>query len=83
LNGTLFVKRAKYETQSPYFDFGSSSECYCNDKFIELETLAPISTLQPGASAEHIETWELYGNVDCPRDEEDAQLLVKNLKLEE
>jgi len=83
LNGTLFVKRAKYEAQSSYFDFGSSSECYCNDKFIELETLAPISTMNPGTSVTHVEIWELCGNVDCPRDEKDAQSLVEKLKLEE
>jgi hypothetical protein len=82
LNGTLFVKRAKYEAQSAYFDFGSSSECYCNDKFIELETLSPICTLDPGASVTHVETWELYGNVDLPRDEKDAQSLVEKLGLE-
>jgi hypothetical protein len=82
LNGTLFVKRANYESQSSYFDFGSSSECYCNDQFIELETLAPISTIDPGTSVTHVETWELYGNVDCPRDEMDAQLLVEKLDLE-
>ena len=83
LNGTLFVKRAKYEAQFPYFDFGSSSECYCNDRFIELETLAPISTMNPGTSVTHVETWELYGKMDCPRDEKDAQSLVEKLKLEE
>jgi hypothetical protein len=83
LNGTLFVKRAKYEAKSPYFDFGSSSECYCNDRFIELETLAPISTMNPGTSVTHVETWELYGKIDCPRDEKDAQSLVEKLKLEE
>jgi hypothetical protein len=83
LKGTLFVKRSKYEAQSSYFDFGSSSECYCNDRFIELETLAPISTMNPGTSATHVETWELYGKIDCPRDEKDAQSLVEKLKLEE
>jgi hypothetical protein len=83
LNGTLFIKRAQYEAQSSYFDFGSSSECYCNDKFIELETIAPIGTIHPGGVAIHVETWELYGKVDCPRDEKDAQSLVEKLKLEE
>jgi hypothetical protein len=82
LNGTLFVKRANYEAQSAYFDFGSSSECYCNDKFIELETLAPISTINPGESVTHVETWELFNHVDCPRDEKDAQALVEKLGLE-
>jgi hypothetical protein len=82
LDGVLFVKRASYETQSVYFDFGSSSECYCNDQFIELETLAPIGTIEPGGCATHEETWELYGNVDCPHDERDVQLLVEKLGLE-
>jgi hypothetical protein len=82
LNGILFVKRAKYEARSSYFDFGSSSECYCNDQFIEMETLAPIGTINPGSSAVHIEMWELYGNVDCPHDEKDVQSLVEKLELE-
>jgi hypothetical protein len=82
LNDTLFVKRAKYEAQSAYYDYGSSSECYCNDQFIELETLAPITTIDPGASATHVETWELYGKVECPRNEKDVQALVEKLGLE-
>ncbi len=82
LNGTLFVKRAKYEAQSAYFDFGSSSECYCNDQFLELETLAPISKIEPGACATHVETWELFCNVDRPHDEKNIQALVEKLGLE-
>ena len=81
-NGTLFVKRARYAPQSAYYDFGSSSEFYGNDQFIELETLAPIHTIRPGASATHTETWELYGQVDRPRDEKDVQALVSRLHLE-
>jgi hypothetical protein len=82
LNGTLFVKRAKYEAQSAYFDLGSSSECYFNDQFVELETLAPISRIEPGACVSHVETWELFGNVDRPRDEEDVRALVEKFGLE-
>lgn len=77
LDGTLFVKRAKHEVQSDYYDFGSSSECYCNDQFMELETLAPIITIAPQASAAHVETWELYANVECPRDEKDVEALLQ------
>lgn len=82
LNGMLFVKRAKYDAQSAYFDFGSSSEFYCNDQFVELETLAPISKIEPGACVSHVETWELFSNVDRPRDEKDVQALVEKLGLE-
>ena len=82
LNGTLFVKRAKYEAQSSYFDFGSSSESYCNDQFLELETLAPISKIEPGACISHVETWEIFKDIDCPRDEKNVQVLVQKLGLE-
>ena len=82
LDGTFFVKRASYDAQAEYYDFGSSSECYCNGKFIELETLAPISKLAPGESATHTETWELYADVDFPEDEDAAQQIVEKLRLE-
>lgn len=82
LNGTLFVKRAKYDAQSAYFDFGSSSECYCNDQFIELETLAPISKIEPGACVTHVEAWELFKDIECPRDEKDVLALAQKLGLE-
>ena len=82
LDGTLFVKRAAFDPQAKYCDFGSSSECYCNDRFLELETLAPVGVLAPGASAAHIETWELYPNVDFPKDEDAAQNIVDKIGLE-
>ena len=81
-NGTLFVKHADFDSQSDYFDFGSSSECYCNDQFLELETLAPISKVEPGACVSHVETWDLFRGVDRPRDEKDVQMLVQKLGLE-
>ena len=81
-NGTLFVKRAEYDAQAEYFDFGSSSECYCNDQFIELETLSPTRTIAPGETVSHIETWELYREIDRPRHESDAQRIVDALGLE-
>lgn len=80
--GMLFVKRAAYDSRAEYFDFGSSSECYCNNRFLELETLAPITTLAPGASVTHIETWELYGDVEYPETEDTAQEIVEKLGLE-
>jgi hypothetical protein len=80
--GTLFVKRAAFDPQAAYYDFNSSSECYCNRRFLELETLGPISTLEPGASVTHAETWELYPDVDFPGDEAAAQTLVDRLGLD-
>ena len=81
-NGVLFVKRAPYDANAEYYDFGSSSECYCNDQFLELETLAPISTIEPGETVSHVEMWELYRNVDRPENEKEAQIIVDKLGLE-
>ena len=82
LDGILFVKHATFDAQSSYFDFGSSSECYCNDQFLELETLAPISTIQPGESVTHVETWRLFKDVECPRSEKDMYALAEKIGLE-
>jgi hypothetical protein len=80
--GMLFVKGADYNPQADYYDFGGSSQCYCDHRFIELETLAPIHTLAPGETASHIETWGLYKDIDPPTNEDEAQLLVDKLELE-
>jgi hypothetical protein len=60
LGELLFVKRFETFSGSNYPDFGSSAECYCNDRFLELETLGPTTLLQPGQYVRHRETWELH-----------------------
>jgi hypothetical protein len=81
LNGILFVKHATYDPQMEYYDLGSSSECYCNDQFLELETLAPVVAIAPGGTATHVETWNLYSDIECPQNEDEAIVLVKKLGL--
>jgi hypothetical protein len=82
LNGTLFVKRVAFDPQASYYDFGSSSECYCNDSFIELETLAPAVTIPPDASAFHTETWELFTGIAYPETEGAVEAIIEELRLE-
>lgn len=82
LNGVLFVKHADHHPQAEYYDFNSSSECYCNDEFLELETLAPITDLHPGQTVSHIETWNIYKDVPQPQNEDDVPALIETLKLE-
>jgi hypothetical protein len=83
LDGMVFVKRTGYDVQANYCDFGSSSECYCCGEFIELETLAPITAIQPGEYASHVETWDVLANIEQPRDEKDVDSLVNTLGLEQ
>jgi hypothetical protein len=56
--GVLFCKRFEAHADQSFPDFGCNAEVYCNDLFVELETLAPLTRLEPGQSATHIETWE-------------------------
>ncbi len=39
---------------------GSSYETFTNERFLELETLGPMRTLQPGDSMDHLEVWTLH-----------------------
>ncbi len=77
IEGTLFVKRAVFDSRAAYFDFGSSSQCYCNPHFIELETLAPIIKLAPEKSVEHIEQWQVYEDVPWEDDLKDILSLIQ------
>ena len=66
LDGVLFVKRFDPFPGAAYPDGGCNTETYCNDKFIELESLAPLTSLVPGETVIHTETWELYDSLDQP-----------------
>jgi len=81
LDGILFVKRAPFDAQAAYYDYGSSSEFYCNQRFLELETLAPVGTIPPDGSATHVETWELFADIERPHNVQDAQALAAALGL--
>jgi hypothetical protein len=61
--GYAFVKRAKAFPGAQYPDFGSNFEIFTNAEFLELETLGPIVTLDPGESALHTENWWLFDGI--------------------
>ncbi|MGD8623940.1 MAG: hypothetical protein PVJ34_05340 [Anaerolineae bacterium] len=81
LEGSLFVKQADYRPDADYYDRGSSSECYCNPRFLELETLGPKVTLAPGASVSHRETWTLHPGASLRPDEDQVAALADELGL--
>jgi hypothetical protein len=56
----LFVKTfPPFDPARSYVDFGCNAESYVNDQFIEVESLGPLSCLEPGQSIDYIETWYL------------------------
>jgi len=64
--GVLFVKHAISVPEAQYPDGGCNNECYCNNQFVELESLGPLTRLEPGESVEHTEEWELFNSLDVP-----------------
>jgi hypothetical protein len=64
LDGVLFRKAFEAHTGLPYPDNNCNAEMYCGDQFVELESLAPLKVLNPGASVNHIETWDVFDSLN-------------------
>lgn len=67
---TLFVKRFSYEMGASYPDSGCNNEIFTAGSFIELESLSPVKSLEPGETIEHIERWQLFGGVKASVEDE-------------
>ena len=63
-NGEVFVKRTTADSAKTYPDFGCSFETFTNNEFLEVETLGPLTRVAPGKSAELVEHWGLFRNVE-------------------
>ena len=79
--GVLFVKRWTPQPAAEHVDFGCNCESYCNDQFIEVETLGPLARLAPGETVTHVEEWELCGTEGVPRTLDGVRELVTQLCL--
>lgn len=62
----LFIKQYAADPNRPYPDLGCSFEIFANGTTLELETLGPLTRLQPGESLEHCERWSLHRGVPVP-----------------
>jgi hypothetical protein len=68
-NGVLFVKRFGQKPGAHYPDNGCNFETFTNEDMLEVESLGPMTTVQPGAAVEHVEMWELHKNISAVSDE--------------
>jgi hypothetical protein len=79
--GHLFLKKTTSQFGVTYPDFGCSMETFTNDQLLEVESLSPITRLDPGSKVEHIEDWYLFDNVPVPQnDEEVSQYVIPKLQ---
>ena len=76
--GILLAKRFQPQPNAWHADLGCNAEVYCNERFIEMETLGPLSRVEPGQSVTHVETWELYTGLGAPRTPDEVQAAVKD-----
>lgn len=80
-DAVFFCKRIQVYRQVTYPDYGANSECFCNNQFLELESLGPLTWLEPGEMVQHIETWELYPIEDRPQTQDSLIQAVERLNL--
>ncbi len=78
----LFVKCFQYEPDAMYPDGGCSAEMYVCGRFLELETVAPLTLLEPGETVEHVEHWFLYDGLAPVAGEGDVDRIVRPLAEE-
>ncbi len=78
LDNTLFTKSFDPQLRGEHPDMGCNAEVFFSDNVIELETLAPLVTLDPGSETTHEETWALH-NVTTPVEKEDDALALAGL----
>lgn len=67
-----FLLKFQHQRRARYPDFGSSWETFTADWGIELESLSPLQTLEPGRALAHAEEWFLFPDVPRPPVEEEA-----------
>jgi hypothetical protein len=78
-SGHLFIKKAHVEVGAKYPDYGCNFEIYTDPNSLELETLGPLRDLKPGETAEHIEHWWLFKDIEEGESESwiDAEILPR------
>ncbi len=81
VGGVFFVKHIEAQPSLPHPDFGCNTESYCNDRFIEIETIGPLTHLAPGQAATHVERWELHAAPAVPQTQAGGRELIKTLGL--
>jgi hypothetical protein len=77
--GTLFVKRVAFVEGKTYPDGGVNIETFSNADVLEIESLSPLTRLEPGANVESVEEWELFAGVPAVANEADIDRAIRRL----
>ena len=58
-DGVMLVRRFDPQPGRPHPDLGCNAETYIGSRYVELELLGPLATVEPGSRAGLIERWEV------------------------
>ena len=75
LEGDAFVTRFPCIPDARYPDYGCNIQTFTNSEMLEMETLGPISRIEPGGFVDHDEIWELR-HADATESEADFDALI-------
>ena len=74
--GNMFVNRFAYIDGAVYPDRGVSYETFTTDFMLEMETLSPLSKLEPNEFLIHEEKWSLFKGIEEPKNEDEIDDIV-------
>jgi hypothetical protein len=77
----FFVKRFGMRSDEEYPDFGCNSEAFSNHRYVELQSLGPVTEIAPRQSLIHTETWEVYVEKNIPKDKFGERSIRERLNL--
>jgi hypothetical protein len=75
-NGHLFVKTFDFDPAATYPDLGCCFETFTNEFMLEVETVGPLTKLEPNGVVEHVETWHLFKGAPVPENDADVEANV-------
>lgn len=80
-NNNIFIKKFTNYEDEKYPDFGVSYETYTNEFMTEMESLSPLTTLNPNSALNHVESWKLIKEVSFPGYDEEKLDSILNDKV--
>lgn len=78
----LFVKTFYSNPNEMYPDFGCNMEIFTNAKMLEVESLSPLATLEPGQSMTHEEHWYVYRGLTIGKTDDELDKIFLPLAKE-
>lgn len=75
----LFIKRFPYVDGAQYPDYGCNFETYTDGTFMEVESLGPLSKLEPGEDVAYVERWYLFKDVKAGATDDSLDAAIRPL----